>query len=208
MDDERYERTVTLPVRIVDGRPEPFYGPTWPRLKDGCVANLVLPAGAFVDPADETLLTAPLATELLPAGVQLLAAVSSQAVGAGLFETNERFFSPLAHGRFVPFTLLEPLRIQLRGTKKARLEPCRCHVPSLNRAFESVNETYTRISEHHEPHRRSHTGNVFEKVLYHREVRDQRELWYPLDDLRRGLELTLERRFQQRRQGGSATSST
>lgn len=200
MGDEKYERTVTLPVRIVEGLPQPFYGPTWPRLKDGYIANLVLPVDAFVDPSDETLMTAPLGTELLAAGTTLLAAVSDQAVGEGFITLGEQFVSPLPHSRFLPFTLLEPLRIQLRGTKKARLEPCRCEVPSLKKAFDSVNETYTRISEHHEPYRRSHTGNVFEKVLYLRETREQRELWYPLDDLRHSLEMILEQRFRQQQE--------
>lgn len=199
MNDDRYERTVTLPVRIVDGRPQPFYGPTWPALKEGSVADLVLPATAFVNPADEKLLTAPLGTELLPAGARLLAAVSDQAVGDGVLLTDKRWFTTVSAGRFVPFELVDPLRIQLRGTKRARLEACRCKAPTLGgRILESVNEAYTRISEYHEPHRRSHTGNVFQKVLYQSEVRDGLEIWCVLDERRRALEMTIERRFQQR----------
>ena len=202
--DELHERTITFPVRIIDGRPEPFYGPTWPQLRDRVVADLVLPASAFVNPRDEALLSAPLGTDLLPVGTQLFAVVSDAAVGEGFFVTDDRFFTVVPHGRLVPFELAEPLGIQLRGTKRARLEPCRRHVPSLKNTYDSVNETYTRISEHHEPHRRSHTGNVFEKVLYLHEFRNDREIWCPLDDLRQSLEMTLERRFQQRRDSKGA----
>lgn len=203
MRNELHERTVTLPVRIIEGRPQPFYGPTWPPLREGFVGDLVLPACAFVHPEDGTLLSAPLGIELLQEGSRLLAVVSDQAVGDGIIEASEQFWTTAPHGRFVPFDLLESLRIKLRGTKRARLEPCRCYVPSLQRTYASLNETYTRISERHEPHRRSHTGNVFDKVLHLHEGSKQREIWCPIDELRVSLEMTLERRFQQRQSEGT-----
>jgi hypothetical protein len=66
----------------------------------------------------------------------------------------------------------------------------------LKETRESVNETYTRISEVYEPHRRSHTGNVFQKVLYLRKTVGIREIWSPLEVLRLELEATLEQRFR------------
>jgi len=192
-------RKVVFPVRIVAGVPQPFYGPTWPKLKDGVVADLVLPAHAFVHAEDEVLLSAPLGTELLPKGTQLLAGVAADADRDGIVRPSADMFAESLHGAFVAIVLEEPLRIQLRGTKRARLESCRCRVPSLNQTYDSVNEAYTRISEHYEPRRRSHTGNVFAKVLYHRDTVKDRRIWSPLDDLRRRLEMTLEQRFQQAR---------
>jgi hypothetical protein len=44
---------------------------------------------------------------------------------------------------------------------------------------------------------------VFEKVLFLRETRNERQLWYPLDDLRRSLEMAIEQRFQQRQHAAS-----
>ena len=54
----------------------------------------------------------------------------------------------------------------LRGTKPALLRQVECHIPHLDLAVNSLNQAYTRISEVFEPHRRSHTGNVFERCAY------------------------------------------
>jgi hypothetical protein len=128
--DDPHSKTIKLPVRIVDGVPQPFYGPGWPRLKDGVIGDLILPAYAFLNREDEVLLSAPLGAELLPKGTRLLAAVSSQAIGEGILSAGERLFAEMPDGRFVELRLEEGLRIQLRGTKKARLDACRCLIPS------------------------------------------------------------------------------
>jgi len=60
-----YERTVPVPVKIVNGVPRPFYGGAWPLLEEGPIGDLVLPAYAFKNPRDATLLSVPLIIPIL-----------------------------------------------------------------------------------------------------------------------------------------------
>ena len=53
----------------------------------------------------------------------------------------------------------------------------------------SLNHAFTLLSQAHEKHRISNTGNVYTRVFY--EDRDKR--WYPLDDLRMGVQAAGER---------------
>lgn len=72
----------------------------------------------------------------------------------------------------VEVVLEKPLRITLRGDKKPTLEGCDCIIPYFahidgtpdNRAG-SLNHAFTRISEHFETSRISHTGNAFSKFF-------------------------------------------
>lgn len=112
-----------------------------------------------------------------------------------LLEYDERNERPVKRGLhqylikseekyFVPFMLLEELRLGVKeysGRKiKAELQFCRCELP-FERGWigKTVNETYTRISQHFEDYRRSHTGNAFNVVHYLESRR-----YIPLNDLR------------------------
>lgn len=196
MIPDDFARTVKIPIRIVDGVPQPFYGPTWPRLIDGAVGDLLIPAHAFVNSQDEVVLTAPLGVEILSAGTVLLVAVSSRAVGEGIVRREMDFAVNAPFEAFLEVRLDEALRLQLRGTKKGRLEPCVCTAIHLGKTCDSVNEVYSLISETYEPHRRSHTGNVFEKVMFQHRILNDRPIWEPLAILRDELEAKLEARFQ------------
>lgn len=76
--------------------------------------------------------------------------------------------------------LLEDLKIVLRGTKKAILEPCECKIPVLERTAQSLNHAYTLLSQEFETDRLSHTGNVFTKVFFE----SSKGKWSPLESLR------------------------
>jgi len=45
---------------------------------------------------------------------------------------------------------------------------------------DSLNYAFTRLSEQYEPWRKSHTGNIYDRILY----QEKNEKWYPLDVLR------------------------
>ena len=47
------------------------------------------------------------------------------------------------------------------------------------------------LSQAYEKHRISNTGNVYSRVFY----QDHDKRWYPLDDLRAGLRVTVERQL-------------
>ena len=53
----------------------------------------------------------------------------------------------------------------------------------------SLNHAFTLLSREYEKHRISNTGNVYTRVFY----QDRDKCWYPLDDLRRGVQVKAER---------------
>lgn len=81
---------------------------------------------------------------------------------------------------FVEGKLDAPLMLQVRGDQEARLSPCSCTIPSLNRTADSLNHAFTLISEAFETKRRSHSGNVFERVC----TQVTAGKWQSLDELR------------------------
>jgi len=196
-----YERTVLMPVKIVNGVPIPFYGGEWPLIEEGTIGDLVLPAFAFKDPRDATLFSVPLIVPILEKGERLLAGLKPT---AHLEEIRrlDRLIPKAAHFEgFAEIHLAQELRLRLRGTKKASLEPCDCWIPVLGKTVSSVNEAYTVLSNHYEPHRRSHTGNVFQLTFYRNLTRSREHTWEPLDTLRKIMEHKLEARFQARKKG-------
>ncbi len=78
---------------------------------------------------------------------------------------------PKAHEGLIEVRLLEPLVMERKGLKTYRLRPCPCVVPALKYPPDgpahdfSLNHALTRISEHLELHRISHTGNAFTRYL-------------------------------------------
>jgi hypothetical protein len=49
-----------------------------------------------------------------------------------------------------------------------------------NIVVDSLNYAFTRLSEKYDPWRKSHTGNIYDRILY----QEKNEKWYPLDVLR------------------------
>jgi hypothetical protein len=72
------------------------------------------------------------------------------------------------------------LKLQVRGDQEARLCPCVCAIPSLDKKAQSLNHAFTLISEAYETLRRSHSGNVFERVY----AQDKTNKWVSLDEIR------------------------
>jgi hypothetical protein len=75
--------------------------------------------------------------------------------------------------------LIESLRIEIDGSQRGTLEPCRCKIPLLGIEAESLNHAFTLLSQAFEPERISHGGNVFRKGFTRLNSR-----WVSLDDLR------------------------
>lgn len=84
--------------------------------------------------------------------------------------------------------LEQDLVLRLRGTKLAELEECSCRLDTpTGELVSSVNQAYTRLSEHYESWRKAHTGNVFTKVYFLEE-----NCVLPLDVLRQRATSKLE----------------
>lgn len=162
-------RTAIIPVRFVDGTfvnlitKEPLK-----ELRNNSTFDLVVDAYEIADPALLSLLNDEREVDLLPAGEILLANISDKSVPDHLSKFTSRpdgLFRSVG-GLFVEIHLETQLGMLLRGTKTPALSDCRCFIPALNETAASINHAYTLISTAFEPDRRSHTGNVFDKVFY------------------------------------------
>jgi hypothetical protein len=166
------------------------------KFRDRVQGELTLPADAVVEEKLRSILTGKIRTEILPRDTLLLAVMypirasdsdPSRVVSPDLLY---RAYDPRQHGEriystdgiLVPLIIREPLLLELRGgVKDARLEFCRCEIPALNIEARSVNHAYSLISLAYEPHRISHSGNVFNKIYF---LNGQTRTWEKLDELR------------------------
>lgn len=88
---------------------------------------------------------------------------------------------------YVAIRLMEPLRLVFKPPRRPYLDNCDVWIDALDRAAGSINEAHTLISVKYETDRRSHTGNVFHRVLFE-ETTPQGGRWLPLERLRaRGM---------------------
>ncbi len=191
------ERTVEIPIIIRAGKVEFFYGGPLPMLKEGQVGSIEMPAFAFEKAADVARLSVEETLPILEIGTQLQVHVSPKDDGRKMDEAIVRLRAIdgfWGKGGFVPIILEEQLCLTFRGTKKPLLDPCRCAVPSLGKTVESINQAYTRLSEKFEPHRRTNTGNVFNKVFY---LPPGKDVWHPLDSLREHHQAAFEAKMFQ-----------
>jgi len=89
----------------------------------------------------------------------------------------------------VEIVLKQDLEIKLRSTKKGELQDCLCCISSMPESEpKSINHAYSLISQHYETHRRSHSGNVFDKVFFW----NNRKILTPLKELRNNFEAEYE----------------
>lgn len=181
-------KTALLPVRFKDGKfinyltQEEVCG-----IDEGALCDLVVDAYRITDPELLALLNDETDTELFPEGEMLYADVSEKEIPENFskFATSSANISIGANGKFVAIHLKTPLKMMFRGTKQPALFDCGCEIPSLEETAKSLNHAYTLISTAFEPHRRSHTGNVFKKVFYKCRSKDYRNgSWIPLEELR------------------------
>jgi len=190
---DKLEKTVKIPVRIVDGQVRYFYGGELPKLREGAIGDLIVPAYAIQEADDLKRLQDEHIEEILPTGMIVLLGVRIKDLQEELrkyISYPEKLFPPVNCG-FIEIRLVEPLCLRLRGSKRAVLQPCRCFIPALNKEAESLNHAYTLISEVFEPYRLSHSGNVFQRGYYLEGNR-----WRPLDDLRSHYEAQFERHLE------------
>jgi hypothetical protein len=205
---ERYAKTVRIPIRIENGVPKFFYEGTLPKLREGTVGDLIIAAHAVIDDGERQRLDIERDRVLLPEGSKLLVEVSRPEMTHGLVKLASHEIDSPQSNSFVELILLEPLRAQLRSTKRARLHPCRCRIPALDEVTVSLNQGCTAISIAYEPWRLSHTANAFRKVFYRTKV-VHGDFWRPLDVLREKNEAALERLiFKSRGRDGNGQAAT
>lgn len=155
--------TVRIGVRIQEGRVLQLDGSALPRIADGAVGDLVLDAGAILDPEFAARMKAEKTVEMLPRGAEVFLGVSfkhcaGDRVGQLITPSELGIIAPFGFGRAV---LQEPLFLRIRGDQRASLARCKCRVYPLNQEARSLNHALTLLSTVFESKRLSHSGNVF-----------------------------------------------
>lgn len=213
-----YEKSpVRVPVRLVDGQWEYFYG--WPvPVREGVVADLIVERSSITDPEFLKATRRREEHKLLDEGATLLVVLAAKD-GADISDehqnlfvridsgslSNEYFWTPRPAGtRFIGVQVGPPSAIfsrqrpgvgggvwlQLEGVRPKGVVVSSVILPDLVSAtpVDSLNHAFTKLSEVFEPWRKSHTGNIYTRVLY----QEANGKWYPLQRLRSAAEATEE----------------
>ena len=177
MIPDPYRKTVKIPIKIINGTLYQYPDKPLPKLKDGTIGDLVVPSYAFREQETAKQLNKEHKELFLPAKTVLIAEITVQHIPKHLRKSIEEKLPGFLHIG-VKFILLQDQLIQHRGSKNSKLQPCKCKIPSIDKDAKSINHAYSLISRAYEPHRISHTGNVFSKVYY------KDKYWHPLKQLR------------------------
>jgi hypothetical protein len=199
--DNKENRRTQIPIRIEkDGNIRFLYGGNLPELRPGTIGDLIVSRESVIDDEFLVYLERDEIKEIYPQCLPLMAQINPKNLQIlDLFKQPSS--TPLVHvletgsqskSHSVAIELEQPLCLRLHGTKKAELQDCRCKIPALpdlGRDIVSINQAYTIISENFEPNRRSHSGNVFEKVFF---KETGLKYWQPLRKLRDRIEKEFE----------------
>lgn len=191
-------KMVSIPVRIVNGELTFFYSGLTFKLKQGTQGDLIVPEFGVGDRL-RSILQRQSTVTMFPAETVLWVNVNPdpyRRMPEHLRDLLQRYEEgkPFVSGWFAPVYLRTPLNLLLRGTKLGTLSSCTIIAPWRGSLIDtssdthSLNEAYTLISQMCEPQRRSHTGNVFEKIHY----LNHREQLRPIADRREQLEARAE----------------
>lgn len=199
-------KRLKLPVHLVNGRWEFFYGGAVP-VVDGTQAELVIDSARITDKDFLHRVTQRVVSHCLPRGTRLMVALSIRTA-----PTGSVFWSPDSHHaqsikvevrhlpsettRFVPVFLGPVSRPQttllfeedgglwmvVSGLGECELFSSSVDLPEELEmdSAQSLNHAFTMLSERFETHRLSHTGSVYSRVFY----QESNGFWYPLEYLK------------------------
>jgi hypothetical protein len=200
---------VRIPVKQVNGDWEFFYGGKVPAF-DGTVGELLISRDSIGDSRFFSLLNRKTTHKVLDVGTELLVALTVRpnvSLGEGLEQhlvernsvsLSNAYFNLLRSSdtRFVRVSIGEPTILQTRrglfgdgdiwltvqGMQPKGIITSRIIVPGevSDVPLDSLNHAFTRLSERYEPWRKSHTGNIYDRVLY----QEANGCWHPLNVLR------------------------
>lgn len=207
--DPDWTSKVTLPVKRVGERWEFFYGGDVP-VREGTLGELTLSADQITDERFRERLMQELTVKILDEGTELRVALSDRDINGRVGAWPEPHSPNVPPGttRFERIWLgpvkkkpgEQPLDaafeggglwLKLKGLERCELHGSTVQMPKgfLPAVAISLNHAFTMLSQAYEKHRISNTGNVYSRVFY--QDRDKR--WYPLDDLRTGVQAEGER---------------
>lgn len=216
--DPLWTEKTTVPVKRVGDRWEFFYGGDVP-VKDGTMGELTISTNQISAPTFLQRVTKEATFKVFEEGTPLLVALSdrSQSGGRiGVWPTPFPLNVPRGTTRWAQVKLGPPskgispsqgdltletggLWLKVNGLERCELSSSTILLPDgfqmpegfADRSVKSLNHALTLLSQTYEKHRISNTGNVYTRVFY----RDKDECWYPLDDLRSGVQAKRERQL-------------
>lgn len=213
--DPLWTERVTVPVKRVGDAWEFFYGGDVP-VKEGTLGELSVSVESIVDDAFRQRVTAQTSFKILEQNTPLMVALSDRCAAKPYGAYDARHFPmgvPVGTSRWECVRLGPPkkqideqatpgaqqtlfpetggLWLKLKGLEKCELVSSTILMPDdfAEQTAISLNHAFTLLSREYERHRISNTGNVYTRVFY----QDRDECWYPLDDLRRGVQAKVER---------------
>jgi hypothetical protein len=205
-----------IPVKLVQGQWEYFYGGGVP-VAEGTIGDLVVERAAVTDRDFLGALRRPSVHRVLNEGTNLMVALTirtplDQQLQAHLRELRpeERaaeYYESVrpAQTRFVQITIGAPTAaafkrlgredaggvwLHFEGTQPKGVSVSSVQLPNVVQPgnVDSLNHAFSCLSTVFEPWRKSHTGNVYTRVLY----QERNSKWYPLETLRRAAEAAEE----------------
>jgi hypothetical protein len=208
--DPDWTAKVTVPVKRVGERWEFFYGGDVP-VREGTLGELTLCANQISDERFRQRVSQEFVVKILDEGAPLLFALSDRSRGGariGTWPDIAPSSVPAGTTRFELVTLgpckpkspqpeLDGIRetgglwLKLKGLERSELAGSTVIMPQgfEPAAATSLNHALTLLSQVHETHRISNTGNVYTRVFY----QEKNNRWYPLNDLRTGVQAEGER---------------
>lgn len=216
--DPLWSEKTTVPVKRVGDKWEFFYGGDVP-VKDGTLGELTISTNQIADPAFLQRVTTEMTVKVLEEGASLLVALSDRSKnGNRIGEWPKPVPPKVPPGttRWAIITLGPPpksivppqadlipktggLWLKVKGLERCELSSSTIVLPDSvpipdgfpDRNVRSLNHALTLLSQTYEKHRISNTGNVYARIFY----QDKDECWYPLDDLRSGVQAKRERQL-------------
>ena len=202
---DKSKKTIRILIRINAGSVVRYDGTPLPKVGDGTLGDLVLPASSLIDEAERQELEIESTVELLPAHESVFVGLNpnmTKGKHPELIEPSDLEIYAVAlppptprsvlqvpmtlaasgYLRFAKVKLQEPLTLRLRSNKESSLAPCKCYVPVLNAAARSLNHALTLLSTEFETDRISHGGNVFDHVFFRYKMH-----WHSLNEARGNL---------------------
>lgn len=208
--DPDWTAKVTVPVKRVGERWEFFYGGDVP-VREGTLGELTLCANQISDERFRQRVSQEFVVKILEEGAPLLFALSDRSRGGariGTWPDIAQSSVPAGTTRFERVTLgpckpksaqpeLDGIRetgglwLKLKGLERSELTGSTVIMPQgfEPAAATSLNHALTLLSQVYETHRISNTGNVYTRVFY----QERNNRWYPLNDLRTGVQAEGER---------------
>jgi hypothetical protein len=199
--------SIRIPVKLVDGQWEFFYGGAAP-IRNGTIGDLVIDRDAIEDKEFLALLKRNSDHKILNEGTELMVALTIRPHVALEPEYKKLLISMTANELGDYSIVRSPdtqfLRIcigpalikqrtlfpdeaggvwlRIQGTQPKSIFSSSVILTSAlsKEPLDSLNHAFTRLSEIYEPWRKSHTGNIYERILY----QEKNRKWYPLDVLR------------------------